>query len=395
MVLYGFGDAGGNAQFRRNEQGGLTLPNQERPSKPVPESYVPPAGSRHPVAAGETWISLANRIGIDPWDLIEFNFPGVKLVKQRNFQQATRQVNWYLAEYVGCRAMSRDRQNFAFSSGTTGGKGGWRGGFVYLPPGTPPPPPVAPTPLAAPHPPRCEGNRPDFARVLDMSEQALARNVFGPTLPSWDSIAITNGLGLGGRPWTNDGPFFTGSNSMVPRMRYAINLGNVVFSDLTSPNPTFGLMCADFGRICDLFVHEMTHVWQAFNDSNWTMARSAWAQSRIGAGYEYTPGDSLGLIQRRATGTHRRRLAQIQGQVSDARRRSLSVRPARDSLRTPRFSSRAGSGDTEKGPSRFARQAPGLESACNGEFKHTPGLGLRLLIVRRRFANRNLHGTFG
>jgi hypothetical protein len=125
-----------------------------------------------------------------------------------------------------------------------------------------------------------------------MSEQALARNVFGLTLPSWDSIAITNGLGLGGRPWTNDGPFFTGSNSMVPRMRYAINLGNVVFSDLTSPNPTFGLMCADFGRICDLFVHEMTHVWQAFNDSNWTMARSAWAQSRIGAGYEYTPGDS-------------------------------------------------------------------------------------------------------
>jgi hypothetical protein len=35
----------------------------------------------------------------------------------------------------------------------------------------------------------------------------------------------------------------------------------------------------------------MTHVWQAFNDSNWTMARSFWAQT-IGSGYEYTPGDS-------------------------------------------------------------------------------------------------------
>ncbi|MEY9553926.1 hypothetical protein ABIF67_007991 [Bradyrhizobium japonicum] len=114
------------------------MPNQERPLKPVVESYVPPAGIRHAVTAGETWISLAKRIGIDPWDLIEFNFPGVKLVKQRDFQQATSQVNWYLAEYVGCRAMSPDRQNFAFSSGTTGGRGGWRGGFIYLPPGTPP-----------------------------------------------------------------------------------------------------------------------------------------------------------------------------------------------------------------------------------------------------------------
>ena len=344
------------------------------------------------MAAGETWISLAKRIGIDPWDLIEFNFPGVKLVKQRNFQQATRQVNWYLAEYVGCRAMSRDRQNFAFSSGTTGGKGGWRGGFIYLPPGTPPPPPPAPTPApslpAAPVLPQCEGSRPDFARVLDKSEQDLARSVFGPTLPSWDLIAITNGLGASGRPWTNDGPFFTGSNPMVPGMRYAINLGSVVFSDLTSTGPTLGILCEDFGRICDVFVHEMTHVWQAFNDLNWTMARSAWAQSWFGAGYEYTPGESWDSynVEQQAHIVEDWHI--IQGQVSDARRGSLSVRPTRDLLRTPRFSSRAGSGDTEKGPSRFARQALGLESACNGEFKRTPGLGLRLLVVRRRFTNR-------
>ena len=157
-------------------------------------------------------------------------------------------------------------------------------GFIYLPPGTPPPPPIAPTPPVAPTPtaptpPECEGSRPDFARVLDVSERDFARNVFGPTLPPWETIAITNGLGAGGRPWTNDGPFFRGSNPMVPSMRYAINLGSVAFSNLASPSPTFGLLCDDFGRICDLFVHEMTHVWQAFNDSNWTMARSFWAQS--------------------------------------------------------------------------------------------------------------------
>ena len=269
------------------------MPNQERPPKPVAETYRPPAGIRHPVTTGETWISLARRIGMDPWDLIDFNFPGVKVVKQRDFQLATRQVNWYLAEYVGCRAMSPDGQNFAFSSGSTGGKGEWRGGFIFLPPGTPPPPPVAPTRPAAPQlkPPQCEANRPDFARVLDKNEQALAQKVFGPTLPSWDSIAITNGLGVGGAPWTNDGPFFTGSNPMVPNMRYAINVGSVAFNDLTSPLPTLGLLCDNFGRICDLFVHEMTHVWQMFNDSNWIMVRSFWAQ-KFGAGYEYTPGDS-------------------------------------------------------------------------------------------------------
>ncbi len=124
------------------------MPNQEKPPSPVAETYRPPAGIRHPVTGGETWIGLARRAGLDPWDLIDFNFPGVKLVKQRDFQLATRYVNWYLAQYVGCRAVSPDGQNFAFSSGATGGKGVWRGGVIYLPPGTPPPPPVSATPPA-------------------------------------------------------------------------------------------------------------------------------------------------------------------------------------------------------------------------------------------------------
>jgi hypothetical protein len=268
------------------------MPNQQKPPAPVAESYRPPAGIRHPVTSGETWIGLARRAALDPWDLIDFNFPGVKLVKQRDFQLATRYVNWYLAEYVGCRAMSPDGQNFAFSSGVAGGKGVWRGGVIYLPPGTPPPPPVSATPPAPTlTAPTCQANRPDFARVLDDKEQWLARRVFGPTLPHWDQIAITNGLGVGGAPWTNDGPFATGSNPMVPNMRYAINVGNVALNDLTSTGPTYGLLCSNFGRICDLFVHEMTHVWQMFNASNWIMARSLWAQ-KFGAGYEYTPGDS-------------------------------------------------------------------------------------------------------
>jgi len=83
---------------------------------PVAESYVPPAGIRHPVATGETWISLARGLGIDPWDLIEFNFPGVKLVQQRDFQLATRYVNWYLAEYVGCQKLARTGKTMSLRS---------------------------------------------------------------------------------------------------------------------------------------------------------------------------------------------------------------------------------------------------------------------------------------
>jgi len=102
-----------------------------------------------------------------------------------------------------------DGQNYEFTFGLTSGKGVWRGGYIYLPPGSPPPrPPVAPPTLT---PPVCEANRPDFARVPNPNEWELARRVFGPTLPPMDSIAITNGLGVGGAPWTNDGPFFAGA----------------------------------------------------------------------------------------------------------------------------------------------------------------------------------------
>src|SRR5215208_3520870 len=108
-------------------------PNEETPSPLVPDSYVPRDGTRQPVLTGQTWATIAAARSIDPWDLIDFNFPGLKRLKLADSQRATRQVNWYLREYVGCN-FSKDNENWDFTSGLTGGRGNWRGGFIYIPP---------------------------------------------------------------------------------------------------------------------------------------------------------------------------------------------------------------------------------------------------------------------
>ena len=102
------------------------VPNEERPLPPVPDTFMPPRGTKRRVQGSDTWGKLANGLGIDPWDLIDYNFPGMKLLHQFAPERASRQVNWYLREYVGCLA-SQDGENWAFGSGLTGGKGSWKG----------------------------------------------------------------------------------------------------------------------------------------------------------------------------------------------------------------------------------------------------------------------------
>src|SRR5207244_12304390 len=94
----------------------MASPPAERPPQPVPEIRQPPKGVRHTVSANESWVSLARSLGIDPWDLIEFNFPGIKQVKQVDPPRATRQVNWYLSEYVGCRDSIDGGKNYDFGA---------------------------------------------------------------------------------------------------------------------------------------------------------------------------------------------------------------------------------------------------------------------------------------
>jgi hypothetical protein len=132
--------------------------------------------------------------------------------------------------------------------------------------------------------------QPDFYRLLNQQEKDLATAVFGNTLPPWPHMGIGNGLGVDGAPWTSDGVFIHGVDyPPTPEVQYAMNLGNVANRGLTSTGPTLGLLCADFGQIRALFIHEMTHVWQYYNDSG-VMRSAIWARSPFGAGYDYTLG---------------------------------------------------------------------------------------------------------
>ena len=113
----------------------MVTPLTERPQQPAPEIRPLPKGLRHAVGANESWASLAQSRGIDPWDLIEFNFPGVRQVKQADTERAARQVNWYLSQYVGCHASNDGGRNYALGTNLAGrGRGDYRDGVIFLPP---------------------------------------------------------------------------------------------------------------------------------------------------------------------------------------------------------------------------------------------------------------------
>lgn len=264
-------------------------PNEERPAPPVADTFVPRGGTRRPVANNEDWASIARRLGIDPWDLIDYNFPGMKLLKQFEPQRASRQVNWYLREYVGCR-LTRDGENWAFSSGLTGGKGGWKAGHIFVPPGSPPPPPPPPpVPHRACSPTGSGklGRRPTLYRVLAEPERKEMRYVFGQTLPDLDTVAIGNGLGFDGRPWTDGSPM---SDPLLPtQSQFQINIGDAAGADLSSTTHANCYVAVD-GTLADLLVHEMTHVWQYHNRGGMTARVGVWISS-VGGSYEFTAGD--------------------------------------------------------------------------------------------------------
>jgi hypothetical protein len=135
------------------------------------------------------------------------------------------------------------------------------------------------------------GRRPDFYRLLNQPERDLAIRVFGQSLPPWEQIGIGNGIGAFGRPWTYHGFYITGVGyPQTPSVRYAINMGSVASENLTSARQTIVLLKGDYGRFSDLFIHEMTHVWQYAQGI--AVARKSFTSQCFGAGYEYDWGES-------------------------------------------------------------------------------------------------------
>lgn len=118
-------------------------------------------------------------------------------------------------------------------------------------------------------------------RLLTDDEKNLARGVFGSTLP-YGAIWLSNGLGLGQRPYTIPHPLHLGS--------YVVHFGPAGFDDATDSSVMILGMKADA-----VLVHELTHVWQGTNRRNPFdyIVDSLYNQFRFGAGaydYELTDG---------------------------------------------------------------------------------------------------------
>lgn len=234
-------------------------PQESKPVPPVRENQLPPMGIAHKVAAGkpESWVSLATLQGLsDPWDLIDFNFPGMKLLHQINPPLAARQVNWYLREYVGCETSLDGGNNWAFTFPLTGGKGVWKGGVIYLPPPkstpTPTPPPAAPpcviqigslvlSPAVLAILQLVKVRLPTQARCLDPTEVAYARNFYSDSL-AYEDIYVSDGHGADNRPVTIALP--TDSRWIV-----VLNMGPTDFRSPLSHK--------------DVLIHELAHAWQS------------------------------------------------------------------------------------------------------------------------------------
>jgi hypothetical protein len=81
------------------------------PANLVARNYTPPNGRKHPLVVGDSWISLATLVGVSPWDLIRYNYP----LLPADAQRASKEVNWYLQNYVRCTLLTPDNQNYRFS----------------------------------------------------------------------------------------------------------------------------------------------------------------------------------------------------------------------------------------------------------------------------------------
>lgn len=77
----------------------------------VTRNYTPPNGHKYPLVMGDSWTSLATRVGRPPWELIRYNYPLIPA----DLQRASKEVNWYLKNYVGCTLLTPDNQNYRFS----------------------------------------------------------------------------------------------------------------------------------------------------------------------------------------------------------------------------------------------------------------------------------------
>jgi hypothetical protein len=125
-------------------------------------------------------------------------------------------------------------------------------------------------------------------RPLTNHERSLAHTVFQNFLP-YDDIQVGDHTGIGGAPWTE----YQYIDEIVGE-RFTLHMGTYGYSDLTS-----AATIPHFGVVCNVFIHELTHVWQgahgvlhgAYQLSS--LLSQGWALVTTGdrgAAYEYKAG---------------------------------------------------------------------------------------------------------
>ena len=137
-------------------------------------------------------------------------------------------------------------------------------------------------------------------RLLTNAEILLARSVFQTTLP-YNRINISDTIGLGNRAFTL--PMYNEGQSV------AMVFGTMLLGPLAAP---FALMrpssyLINFGASgfansmsaanLKTFIHELTHVWQSFNQTipSGYIFNSLWHQTTSGGNaYSYSPGQAWG-----------------------------------------------------------------------------------------------------
>ncbi len=94
------------------------------PANKTPSDYVPLNSVKRSVTDGESFLSIANDLGISPaWKLIWYNFP---TVGESFSERGAAEVNWYLESTLGCSAVTADGKNYKFHTGM-------RRPYIYVP----------------------------------------------------------------------------------------------------------------------------------------------------------------------------------------------------------------------------------------------------------------------
>jgi hypothetical protein len=116
-----------------------------------------------------------------------------------------------------------------------------------------------------------------LVRPLEEKERLMALRVFGATLP-FERILLCNDSGPNDRPFTQ---------AQLSRNFYFLHVGAKIFNDATSTAAWTRFHDGTVReRFCDVFIHELTHVWQGVYRPGGLLCRSTFHQLKHGNGLE-------------------------------------------------------------------------------------------------------------